>query len=97
MHNVSSHPRIQYLKNSLDLTPYIETAAKHLSGVRIPQEYTDAIDGASMRINRAMSDGMNMQALRQLTMRTSEVYQQVSGCACVCVCVCVCVWCVWCV
>ena len=78
VHNVSSHPRIQYLKDSLDLTPYIETAAKHLSGIRIPQEYTDAIYGASMRINRAMSDTMNLQALQHLKLRTNEVYQQVS-------------------
>ena len=78
VHNVSRHPRIQYLKDSLDLTPYIETAAKHLSGIRIPQEYTDAIYGASMRINRAMSDTMDLQALQHLKLRTNEVYQQVS-------------------
>jgi len=74
-HNATSHPTLVYLKNSLDLTPYIETAANKIGSLRMPQQLTDAIYSASARMNEVMAD-KNLAALAHVRKAYNEVYQQ---------------------
>ncbi|KAK7094147.1 hypothetical protein V1264_007812 [Littorina saxatilis] len=75
-HNVSAHPTLQYLRNSLDFTPYIETAANRLRALRMPEQYSSAIYSASSRMNEAVSDVIDLEAMKQVKQAYSEVYQQ---------------------
>lgn len=74
---MSAHPTLQYLRNSLDFTPYIETAANRLRALRMPEQYSSAIYSASSRMNEAVSDVIDLEAMKQVKQAYSEVYQQV--------------------
>ena len=77
--NVSSHPTLVYLKNSIDITPYIESAANKIGSLRMPEQLTSAIYSASARMNAAMADkNCSCDALRTVAKAYNEVYQQVS-------------------
>ena len=78
-HNVSTHPRVLYMRNSLDITPYIDAAVNKVSALRMPEEYTAAIYRASGEVNQALSDVMNMAAMKQMKEASNAVYQEVSG------------------
>merc|ERR1719204_2118753 len=67
--NASSHPTLVYLKNSMDITPYIESAANKIGSLRMPEQLTSAIYSASARMNAAMADS-------SLSKAYNEVYQQ---------------------
>ena len=76
MHNVTSHPNIVYLKNTLDLTPYVKAASNKLTALRMPEEYTAAIYRASSRVNNVISDVMNMESMKQIKQASNEIYQE---------------------
>jgi len=73
--NASSHPTLVYLKNSMDITPYIESAANKIGSLRMPEQLTSAIYSASARMNAAMAD-KNLAALSSVRKAYNEVYQQ---------------------
>jgi len=75
-HNMSSDPRVQYFKKSLDLSPYIKAAASKISSVRMPEEYSAAIYRASSNVNNAVNDFLNMEAMKQVKETSNEIYQQ---------------------
>jgi len=75
-HNVSSDPRIQFIKKSLDLSPYIKAAATKIGSVRMPESYSAAIYRASSNVNNAVNDFLNIKALRHVKENTNEIYQQ---------------------
>ena len=78
-HNVSTHPRVLYLRNRLDITPYMEAATNKLYSMRMPEEYTAAIYRASGQVNQMVSDAMNMAAMRHIKETSNAVYQEVSN------------------
>jgi len=73
--NMSSHPTLVYLKNSVNITPYIESAANKIGSLRMPEQLTSAIYSASARMNAALAD-KNLTGLRSVRKAYNEVYQQ---------------------
>jgi len=73
---VTLDPRVQYIKNSLDLSPYIKAASKKISSLRMPEEYSAAIYQASSSANQAVNDFFDMEAMKQVKQASNEVYQQ---------------------
>ncbi|KAL8574776.1 hypothetical protein ACOMHN_035319 [Nucella lapillus] len=76
VHNVTHHPYVLYLHNSMDLTPYLQAASNKINSLRMPEKYISAIYDASARVNEVMSDVMNMETMKRIKEASNGIYQE---------------------
>ncbi|KAL8574772.1 hypothetical protein ACOMHN_035315 [Nucella lapillus] len=76
VHNVTHHPYVLYLHNSMDVTPYLQAASNKINSLRMPEKYTSAIYDASARVNEVMSDVMNMETMKRIKEASNSIYQE---------------------
>ncbi|KAL8597069.1 hypothetical protein ACOMHN_057558 [Nucella lapillus] len=76
VYNVSSHPYVHQLTNSLDITPYLQGAGHRLGALRMPDKYTAALYRASSDVTDALNDVMQMERMSGVKETSNELYQQ---------------------